>query len=509
MDFPLYTEDRILHRNKEFLSCFNTESHKASREQFSIELRKQCRRKFIEVKRAQMYKEHPMPEELKQYQNIFSGSDDDSIPLYISLIDKNRTSFPIKIFCVQRLCKISNDKKKIMTIYLYGIIKIIIEIIKTEDLQLVQACLWLMINLATGNEKICEDMAKNGVVGICVEIIKRNLKGISEDAVWCLANLTANNPFVCMQIITSEAIWVIGTCIEKLLFPNSDKTYWIIAHITKNIDSLDLLLYSIKWSTIGLNSNTKLPSLCILFSITKKNPDLILQSPGLLRTIIEISIKDHDTIGLTAIKVLGNIAFGNENHTQALLDNQILNCLSKNISSINLNIKKESLLLLYNLLASEMSQVYQVLACYDIKTLMLEATLHKAFDIRFEAWHCLRLITCKLGPNECDIHKDIIFYVSRGLNIEIDPKILELILSAVENILQKSEEKVYVFKELIETSGCLEGLGKLRNHGNSSIQEYSDRIVNTFYDFNELYGIPDDEENQQQFLEPVENYDFS
>lgn len=510
MDFPLYTEDRILQRNKEFLSSFNAESHKASREQFSIELRKQSRRKFIELKRAQMYKEYPMPEELIQYQSIFSGPDDSSIPLYISLIDKNRGSFPIKIFCVQRLCKISLDKKKILSIYSQGVMMILVEIIRTEDLQLVQACLWLMINLAAGNEKICEDMSKNGVVSICVELIKRNLKGISDDALWCLANLTANNPLACMQITTSEAIWVIGTCIEKLLFPNSDKAFWVVAHIAKHIQPLELLLRSVKWAIIGLNSNTYLPSLCLLTSVSKKNPDLILQSPGLLRTIIEISIKYHDSIGLTAMKVLGNIAFGDENHTQALLDNQILNCLSKNISSTNFHIKKESLLLLFNLLASEMSQMYQVLASYDMKSLIFEAVLHKAFDIRFEAWQCLNLITCKLGPNECDIHQDIIFYASRGLNTEIDPKLLGLILSALDNILQKSEEKIQTFKKLIETSGCLEGLGKLRNHGNLSIQEYSDRIVNIFYDYNELHGIPDDdEEDQQHFLEPVESYDFS
>lgn len=514
MSIPFYTEERLAQRNKDFQTCFTAEGHKASREIFSVELRRQNRRKHIEHKRAQMLKEHPMPEDLSQYQNIFSGPDEDSVHLLVSLLSQNRSNLQTTIFCLQKLSVISIDTKKIHLIIDNKILPLVLDIANTHDLDVLQKCVWLFINLSTGDVSICEDMVKNGVYDICMWLVRKDIKGISEDALWCISNMIVDNFFACRKIMGSSDFEVVESCIKKNLFPSLDKAYWIIAQLAKYTQTPEedykILKLAITGLDFNLDKDINLPAVSALSSITRKNIDLVLQTPHIISTLIGLSSKNYDKLTYASLKVFGNIAYGNVNHTQALLDNQILDFLIKNITSFNKKIKNECLLIIYNLLASEKSQLLQVLSSSDIKYQILESTLHSSINIRLEAWNCANVVMIALSPNENKFHQEAIFYISRSLENETNCEILKMIIGSLENILYNAGEEIQFFKDLIMKSECVNKMERLKNYGNQSIEEMVENVIKYYYDDNE-----EDKEacegggKGQNFIKLGENFTFS
>ena len=253
---------------------------------------------------------------------------------------------------------------------------------------------------------------------------------------------------------------------------------------------------------IFINADFLSPCLTGIVDMTTnsaENVSFLLEFNEILTKILSLCHNPDFDISTKAMKFIGNLIYTSDVYTSLLLSKNILELMNSKISSTNKLMRKEIYYNLSNILASNKNHLFLMLNHQFLLKKALEGLLDLAFEVRYEAWYLFSFISRLKTQAISEILEELIYYLPRSLEIESDPKILELILNTCENILKLSTE-TDKFKGLFNETGAFDSLAKKKYHGNNHISAYTLEIIESNYSYEELHGI-------SSFHE--ENYDDS
>ena len=192
-----------------------------------------------------------------------------------------------------------------------------------------------------------------------------------------------------------------------------------------------------------------------------------------------------------ALRTIGNIVTGDDIQTQLVINCSVLPCLLVLLNSPKKSIKKEACWTISNIAAGNSEQIQAIIDCKIFPTLIY-ILKNAEIDVKKEAaW---ALSNAASGANSDHIS----YLVKQGclepmLNLlnSTDNRLTQVLLEAIELILKAGKTKnkdssTNEYVKIIEQVGGLEKLENLQHHKNNNIYEISLRILEKYFEAEEL-----------------------
>ena len=259
---------------------------------------------------------------------------------------------------------------------------------------------------------------------------------------------------------------------------------WKHGHNTPSMESLEKILSV-------LSSLLKRKDLDILFhsiSIISSFSDLsnathmkLIIGSGIIRQLVPFLSHDKNELKGIALHALGNIVTGNDEQTQAVLDEDVLKYFSELLLSWDNEIVKDALWFLSNICAGNIQQIQAVIDAGLIPSII--NTMDKESQ-QNRKWALFAISNI----SENGLTKQIMFLVDNG----VIPPLCHLLtlkngnvvltaLKTVKNILNSSgNRQAYVVQE-IKTCGGVVSLQLLDEHENEDVQELAFVIIDRIF----------------------------
>ncbi|POM69169.1 Importin alpha-2 subunit [Phytophthora palmivora] len=206
--------------------------------------------------------------------------------------------------------------------------------------------------------------------------------------------------------------------------------------------------------------------------------------------VIRFDLVGHPTSSILtpALRAVGNIVTGNEQQTQLMLDLAVLPRLVPLLKHEKKLIRKETCWVISNITAGTSSQIQEVIDANVIPPLLFQL-MSVEFDVRKEAAWAISNATSG-GTTE-----QIKYLVQQGcipplvklLDVQ-DPRIINVSLDALENILRAGEADMSLvdtenrMARYIEEADGVELIQNLQFHQEEDIYEKSVRIIQDYFD---------------------------
>uniref|UniRef100_A0A914P698 Importin subunit alpha n=1 Tax=Panagrolaimus davidi TaxID=227884 RepID=A0A914P698_9BILA len=369
---------------------------------------------------------------------------------------------------------------------------------------------------------------ESGIIPVLVKHLKSKNSNVVYDATWALTNLASGTSEQTQAVVDGGAIPLLIDLLESDNSEIDNAEYRdqcielkIIPKLLKFIDSFDSttdLIRNVAWTMVNL-CRTKIPPISIenvqkilpgfeklinhhdpntvsdsLWGISYSiqmnktaNEDyiqLLLNNQAIVTRVTELLNHPVSKIQTPALRIVGNIAYGSDEQTQEILEYGILTKLKELLSfSSNVNVIKEILWVLSNILAGPIEQVKAVFDA-GLFPIILEYSSDENIKLKNELIWCIRNAAkypeslkamMKMGviQNLSEMVMDIY-----GSEDNEEEKVLINVLTALEEINVACSER-YVAKG-IQKSGAACVFAKLQNLKNEEIREMAKKYKLNF-----------------------------
>ena len=217
----------------------------------------------------------------------------------------------------------------------------------------------------------------------------------------------------------------------------------------------------------------------------KKSIKEIIDS-NILPKLLECLKRDNQIIILSCLRIIGNIAAGDANQTQMLLDIGVLNYLKDTIFHNKKSIRKETAWIISNIAAGTQRQIESLIEAGFLPILMKVMTNDEVEIQRESIWAICNLTSVeKKEYVETIFNQGIVEVICKCLKNK-DPKHLAVSLEALSNLLahgkkfsQGGENPVV---EQVEKLGMFDVLENLQFHPVEIVYEKVIKLMETYFD---------------------------
>ena len=343
--------------------------------------------------------------------------------------------------------------------------------------------LWCLTNIATGTSDQANSIVVKGGIEKIIKLMDSSIEELKVQAIWIVGNLASDSQKIRDSLIKEKAFDKIITILASISASNLQlikQSTWALSNFFRvkpapPYDIIKKCINVIARAMLIIPSDTEfLTDACfILYFMTEHYKDSIkdLLDIGIIPKVIQnLDINVH-FIQINCLRIVGNIASGNANQTQSLIDWGILNYLKKTISNEKKQIRKESAWIISNIAAGTQKQI--------------ETLIEQNF---------LPILENSIKKDEPEIKKECIWAVCNLTSVE-NPEYIKKILN--DGILRimcdclKMDDAKYL-------AVCLEAFGNLLAFGKKTNPDGPNPIVNEL----EKMGMFDVLEKLQ--LHPVE-----
>jgi len=391
---------------------------------------------------------------------------------------------------------LSLPKSPIQELIDIGVIPELIALLDNSPAEFQYESLWCLTNIASGTSDQANSIVVKGGVPKIINLMDSSIEELKIQAIWIIGNLATDSPKIRDSLIREKTF-------DKLLtiLASTNQTQlikqctWAVSSFfrVKPVPPYDLVKKAIKMiarSMVMLPQDTEfLTDACFILSfMTEHYKDTIkdLLELEIIPNVIKCLDIDVQYIQLSCLRVVGNIASGNANQTQLLIDWNVLNYLRKTIFNPKKTIRKESAWILSNIAAGTQKQI-ETLISENFLPILDESIQKDEPEIKKE---CIWAV-CNLTSVENQIYikkildQGILRIICNCLKME-DAKYLAVCLEAFSNLLSfgkksnKSGPNPIVVE--VEKMGMFDILEKLQYHPVEIVYEKTLKILETYFE---------------------------
>ena len=379
----------------------------------------------------------------------------------------------------------------------YGLVGEFIALLDSQYPEFQYEALFCLINIACGTTDQANSIIVRGGVSKIINLMGSRIEEIQDQAIWTLGNLAGDSEKVRDQIIQQggyEKLIVIFSTAER---PQLIKRCtWTIGNFCRVKPPMpyELLKKSLDYLIKGINKlgndQEFMTDACWILSFLtenfKKSIKVIMETNA-LPIVFECLKVNVVFIQLSCLRIIGNIASGNANQTQQLLDWGLLPYLKQTIIHPKKTIRKETAWIISNIAAGTQRQI-ESLITDNFLPILIEVIKKDEPEIRKEAiWAVCNLTSIeKKELMEQIIKQQIVETIFSCLSFK-EAKILAVSLEALGNLLAFGKQYYTVngVNEIVkkaEELGMFEVLEQLEYHPVEIVYEKVIKLLETYFD---------------------------
>jgi hypothetical protein len=353
-----------------------------------------------------------------------------------------------------------------------------------------------LTNIASGTTDQANRILVKGGLQKLLKIMDSSIEELKIQVGYIIGTLANDSPYIRDTLIKEKVFDKLLTVLASTNQTKLIKQYiWSVSCFfrTKPIPSYDIIKKAIKiiarcFVMIEGDSDFLCDVVYILSFITEHYKEAIVDlfEFDVVKKIIKCLDIDNQRIQLSCLRVVGNIASGNANQTQSLVDMNILNYLKKAITSKAKFIRKEGTWIVSNIAAGTQRQIESLISENYLPTL-IDIIKQDEDDIKKE---CIWAV-CNLTSVENPIYiKKILEQNILGIICDClkmtDAKYLAVCLEALNNLLlfgkKNSNNGINPLVVEIEKMGMCDTLEQLQYHPVDFVYEKTLKLLEIYFE---------------------------
>lgn len=360
--------------------------------------------------------------------------------------------------------------------------------------------LWCLTNIATGTSDQANTIIIKGGIPLILQCLESNVSEVKKQAVWLLGNIASDSgrsrDLLYKEKAYEKIIAIINTSNDKYLIKTCA---WAVSNFLKTspispyeiarkcLGPIVKAIYSLPAEKEFLNDS------CYILSFLTENYKQATREiieVGVLPKLISFFSLEIPFIQLTTVRIAGNIASGNANETDYLINCGILKYLKSSIFSPKKSIRKESAWILSNIAAGTPNQV-ETLIKEGFFPILVDVIQKDAPEIRKEAiWAVCNFTSTEKEELLEGLIKQGMLTVLLDFLLLDDAKHLAVALEALVNLLKFGEKKKEngnnpVAEQIIKL-GMSSRLEKLQYHPVEIVYEKALKLLETYFEVEDV-----------------------
>jgi len=379
----------------------------------------------------------------------------------------------------------------------YGLVSDFIDLLQNGYPEFQYECLWILTNITSGTSDQSNTIIVKGGLNKIIDIMNNSsIEELQSQSIMTLGNIAGESIKIREQIIERKGfdkiVYLLSITNRPTIIKNST---WAISNFLriKPLLPYDVIKNSISSIAGAIN---KLPNdkeflrdaLWIFSFITENYKKGIddLMFLGIIPNLLKFLEINEIVIQLSILRIVGNIASGNANQTQALIDWGVLNYLKKTLFHEKKTIRKESAWIVSNIAAGTQKQI-ETLINEDFLKILTEVVNKDDAEIQKEAiWAICNLTSIEKDELLEKILKDgILELICKCLTMK-DAKYLAVSLEAFGNLLaygkKIGKDGVNPIVVKVGNMGIFDVLESLQLHPVEVVYEKTIKLLETYFE---------------------------
>ena len=371
-----------------------------------------------------------------------------------------------------------------------GVLPALVQMLSCNDTPDVQfEAAWALTNIASTD--YTKAVADAGAIPIFVGLLSSGSAEIREQSGWCLGNIAGDCTDLRNMVLEAGAM---QPMIQNIMQPATtsllNNCVWALSNFCRGKPAPELTIVAPAvpvLASIVMNDSSsddaKTDALWALSYISDGDDSRIqavVDCAGLVVRLVELLGVPGTNIITPALRTVGNIVSGNDQHTQAALDAGLIKQMPVLLQSPKRAIRKEACWVLSNVAAGTQAQIQTVFKAG--LSHVNDLALNSEWEVRKEAIWVLSNIATGGSPTQVMgvVEVGAIDALCSILNID-DAKMLLTALDAIEQILKVGAENNKDYCSFVDECDGLEALEDLQEHVSEDVYEKAINIIETYF----------------------------
>ncbi|KAH7476271.1 hypothetical protein KRP22_000111 [Phytophthora ramorum] len=497
---------RVAERMRSFKKGIDADETRRRREDTTVQIRKSRREERLNQRRRMIpMQDHsamnmatPMqtnPDVTMRSLNGVSVVDLPKIAATIQSLDPVAQSNAVSK--LRRLLSLENNPP-IQEVINLGVVPLLVEFLRQHDRPEMQfEAAWALTNIASGTTEHTEVVISCGAVELLCGLLLSPNEDVCEQAVWALGNISGDSPQCRDLVLNAGAMMPLLAVLRRssgklTILRNAT---WTLSNFCRGKPRPEFALVSpaLKLLPHLIHSPDEeiVTDACWTLSYLSDGSTETVQAvidAGVCRRVVDLVGHTLTAIQTPALRTIGNIVTGNEHQTQLMLDLAVLPRLVPLLKHEKKLIRKEACWAISNITAGTPSQIQEVIDANVIPPLLFQL-MSVEFDVRKEAAWAISNATSGGSTEQIKylVQQGCIPPLVKLLDVQ-DPRIINVSLDALENILRAGEADMSLtdtenrMARYIDEADGIDLIQNLQFHQEEDIYEKSVRIVRDYFD---------------------------